>query len=184
MDIEAFKNSPAGKIIDMQKGYSVFQFRVPGNKWRKVTNKNVFLNIFSILIFMSLSGCATGPSIVKMYENNDNDRNQIAILRVDKTRGLSITGCDGKIIQRGAKYILLEPGRHTVNFMIVGQTLLEMYTITNKKYIDVEAGHTYILKSKGGGFFLVGDKWFPEVIDVTNDPKLNVSILPEENIRK
>jgi len=44
----------------------------------------------------------------------------------------------------------------------------------NKKYIDVQAGHTYLLKSKGSGLFVVGDKWFPELLDVTSDPDLNV----------
>jgi hypothetical protein len=27
--------------------------------------------------------------------------------------------------------------------------------------------------------FVVGDKWYPDVIDVTNDPKLNVTGIPD-----
>lgn len=56
--------------------------------------------------------------------------------------------------------------------------MLETFSIINKKYLDVQAGHTYTLITKGGGLLTVGDEWFPQVIDVTKDPKLNVVTLP------
>lgn len=143
--------------------------------------KKIFWTLF---LSIMVSGCAPlGPSVVKTYEESAG-RNQVAILRVDKSKGLSIDGCDKLLLQRGAKYILLKPGRHEIFFSISGQTLFETYWMRNKKYMDVVGGHTYILKSKGGGILVVGDKWFPEVFDVTDDPKLHIEIIPrEENIK-
>ncbi len=140
--------------------------------------KKIFwISILALLV----AGCAAvGPSVIKTYNDDISERSQIAILRADKSKGLSIIGCDGLSISHGARYILLQPGRHEVWFFISGQTLFQGYTMTNKKYLDAEAGHTYILKSKGGGIFLIGDKWFPEVIDVTDDPMLHLKDVPEE----
>ena len=147
-------------------------------------NGRFFYYPIAVIFLSSLIGCAAlGPSVIKTYDDVA-ERSQIAILRVDKSKGLSIDGCDKLFIKRGAKYILLKPGRHEVWFSIYGQTLFESYTMTNKKYVDVVGGHTYILKSKGGGIFFIGDKWFPEVIDVTDDVKLHVETLPEEVERK
>lgn len=139
----------------------------------------------SVVSFLSLLiGCASvGPSVIKTY-NDVSERSQVAILRADKSKGLSIIGCDGLSISRGARYILLKPGRHEVWFRISGQTLFETYWMTNKKYLDATAGHTYILKSKGGGIFVVGDKWFPEVVDVTDDMTLHVQTMPQEIEKK
>ncbi|MFA5060645.1 MAG: hypothetical protein WC676_08490 [Candidatus Omnitrophota bacterium] len=147
-------------------------------------NRTIINFSLTFMLLLSLSGCAAiGPSVIKTYDNAA-ERNQVAILRVDKSKGLRIDGCDSVPIQRGAKYILLKPGRHEVFFSISGQTLFETYWMKNKKYLDAVAGHTYILKSKGGGIFLVGDKWFPEVFDVTDDVNLHVGTLPrEENIK-
>ena len=129
-------------------------------------------------------GCASvGPSVIKTY-NDVSERSQIAILRADQSRELTIIGCDGLSIPRSAHYLLLKPGRHDVWFKIRGQTLFEYYTMTNKKYLDAIAGHTYILKSKGGGIFFVGDKWFPEVFDVTDDINLHVQTIPQETEKK
>ena len=155
-----------------------------GSRRGYLMRQKFFAYILTVLFLSSLMGCsAIGPSVIKMYDDNKG-RNEIAILRVDKSKGLSINACDNLPIKRGAKYILLKPGRHEVWFSIYGQTLLETYVMTNKKYVDVLGGHTYILKSKGGGIFFVGDKWFPEVFDVTDDVKLHVDSLPsEENIK-
>jgi len=101
-----------------------------------------------------------GPSIIRTYDDA-YARNQIAILRVEQKMGLSVTACDGLSVPRSARHILLKPGRHEIWFSISGQTLLETYNMTNRIYVDAEAGHTYILKSKGGGILFVGDKWFP-----------------------
>ena len=140
----------------------------------------------SILVAILLStiiGCAPlGPSIIKTYQETKN-RGEIAIIRADESKGLAIIRCDGANIKRGAKYILLNPGRHEVWFSISGQTLLETYWMTNKLYVDVAAGHTYILKSKGGGIFAVGDKWFPESIDVTEDYKFHLQAIPVETVK-
>ena len=135
-------------------------------------------SILATILLPTLIGCASlGPSIIKTYQET-RDRSEIAIIRADASRGLAIIRCDGANIKRGAKYILLNPGRHEVWFSLHGQTLLEIYQMTNKMYVDVVAGHTYILKSKGGGIFVVGDKWFPEIIDVTDDPKLHLQAIP------
>lgn len=134
----------------------------------------MFISIFLI------TGCASvGPVIIKTY-SNDSERSRIAILRVEQKMGLTVTACDGFSVPSSARYVLLQSGRHEVWFSISGQTLLEAYRMTNRKYLDAAAGHTYILKSKGGGIFFVGDKWFPEVIDVTNDINLHVQDLPKE----
>lgn len=140
--------------------------------------------VLLITFLLSLAtGCASvGPSVITTYDDV-SERSQVAILRVEQKMGLTVTACDGLSVPRSARYILLKPGRHEVWFQIFGQTLLETYTMTNKKYLDAEAGHTYILKSKGGGLFVVGDKWFPEVIDVTDDAKLHVLTLPQEIIK-
>lgn len=144
--------------------------------------KEMFFCVFGVLFL--LIGCAcVGPSIIQTYTDT-SDRSQIAILRVEQRMGLTVTACDGLPVPRSARYVLLKPGRHEVWFMISGQTLMETYTMTNKKYLDVATGHTYILKSKGGGIFLVGDKWFPEVIDVTDDINLHVQALPREVEKK
>lgn len=142
--------------------------------------KKLPVYLFATLFLSLLTGCAAvGPSVIKTYDDS-NERNQIAILRVDQKAGLIINGCDNKPIPRSARYILLQPGRHEIFFSIYGQTLFEVYTMNNKKYLDAVAGHTYILKSKGGGILVVGDKWFPEVIDVTDDTNLHVQTLPQE----
>lgn len=146
--------------------------------------KKIPLYFFGVLFLLLLAGCATlGPSVVKTY-NDSSERNQIAILRVDQKARLTVFGCDGNPVPRSARYILLQPGRHEILFSISGQTLFEVYRMTNKKYLDAIAGHTYILKSKGGGIFVVGDKWFPEVIDVTDDMNLHVQTLPQETENK
>jgi len=144
-------------------------------------NKKIFL---MSLLLLSLVGCAAvGPMIIKTYDN-DSERNQIAILRVEQKSSLIITVCDGLSIPRSARYVLLQPGRHEVWFMLSTSSFLESYTITNKKYLDVVAGHTYILKSKGGGLFVLGDKWFPETVDVTDDINLHIQAIPKEIEKK
>lgn len=150
----------------------------------RVAPHRVFSGFFVIGSLLSLIGCAAvGPSVIRTYDDM-NERNQIAILRVEQKMGLSVTACDGLNVPRSTRYVLLKPRRHEVWFSISGQTLFEVYTMTNKKYLDAEAGHTYILKSKGGGILFVGDKWFPEVIDVTNDANLHVQALPQEMTKK
>lgn len=141
------------------------------------------------LIFLSilvgwLSGCASvGPIVVTTYDK-DIERSKIAILRADKSKSIFITGCDGISIYKGTRYILLEPGRHEIWFSISGQTLFISYSMTNKKYLDAVAGHTYILKTTLGKLFDVGDKWFPEVIDVTDDANLHLQEIPQEIVKK
>ncbi len=131
-----------------------------------------------------LIGCASvGPSVIQTYPDT-SERNKIAILRVEQKMGLTVTACDGQAVPRSARYVLLKSGRHEVWFSISGQTLLESYYMNNKKYLDAEAGHTYILKSKAGGIFFIGDDWFPEVVDVTNDIKLHVATVPQEIAKK
>ena len=121
----------------------------------------IFSGVFVIGSLLSLAGCAVvGPSIIRTYDDA-YARNQIAILRVEQKMGLSVTACDVLSVPRSARHILLKPGRHEIWFSISGQTLLETYNMTNRIYVDAEAGHTYILKSKGGGILFVGDKWFP-----------------------
>ncbi len=143
-------------------------------------NRRIFSYAFAVLFLSSLMGCASvGPSVVKTY-NNDFERGKIAILRADKSKPISIIGCDGIPIYNGARYILLEPGRHEIWFNISGQTLFIYYRMSNKKYLDVIAGHTYILKTKLGKLFDVGDKWFPEAVDVTNDINLHLQEIPQE----
>ena len=140
-----------------------------------------FISLFSILF--PLIGCAPlGPSVIKTY--NDNvERSQIAIFRVDKSKGLRIVGCDNQFLKRGAKYILLKPGPHEILYSVYGPTIFKYYSLMNKKYLNVIGGHTYILKPKGGDMFFVGDKRFPEIFDVTDDSALHVEIIPlEENI--
>ncbi len=146
--------------------------------------KKVLTRFILATIFLStVTGCASlGPSIIKTYQET-RGRSEIAIIRADESKGLTITRCDGVIIKYGAKYILLNPGRHELWFSIFGQTLFESYHMTNKTYVDVVAGHTYILKSKRGVFF-VGNKWFPEILDVTNDSKLHLQTIPMEAGKK
>lgn len=128
-------------------------------------NKKQLIFVWLVLIIsLSLSGCVTvGPSVIKTY-NDFNGRSQIAILRVDQKAGLTVIACDDLAVPRSVRYILLQPGRHEVLFNISGQNLLEIYRMTNKKYLDVIAGHTYILKSKGGGIFSVGISGFPRLL--------------------
>ncbi|MDP2906011.1 MAG: hypothetical protein Q8O22_06915 [Candidatus Omnitrophota bacterium] len=141
--------------------------------------KNIAFFFASCCCLFLLIGCAgAGPSVIKNY-SEARDRSQIAVLIVKQKMSLTVTACDGKYIPRSARYVLLQPGRHEVWFHISGQNLLMYYNMTNKKYLDAIGGHTYMLKSKGAGFFVVGDKWFPEVIDVTNDSKFHVANIPE-----
>lgn len=153
-------------------------------KQDNATVKRILLYLLGVLFLSSLIGCATvGPSVIKTY-NDFNERSKIAILRVDQKMGLTVIACDGLSISRSARYILLKPGKHEVWFSISGQTLFEIYSMTNKKYLEAVAGHTYILKSKGGGILFIGDKWFPEVIDVTDDMNLHVNALPQDVEKK
>jgi len=142
-------------------------------------NKKQLIVIFLIGILL-VSGCASvGPSVIKTYDGI-NDRSQIAVLRVEQKMSLTVLACDGKPVPKSARYVLLQPGRHEVLFKISGQNLLMVYNMTNKKYFDAMAGHTYILKSKGTGFFAMGDKWYPEVLDITNNTNLHVQDIPQE----
>ena len=127
-----------------------------------------------------MSGCATtrGPSIVKTYDK-DLDRSDKAIFRQTQKMSLTITECDGITVPRTVRYLLLQPGRHELIFSISGQTLISVYEMRNKKYLDAVGGHTYILQSETG-WFSVGDKWFPEVVDVTDNPNLHVTALPSD----
>lgn len=142
------------------------------------------------LLLLSLSGCAAvGPSIIKTY-NDLNERDKIAILRVDQnfnllqSSNLIVRSCDGMAIPHSVRYVLLKPGKHEIWFDIYGQTIVENFQMTNKKYLDAVAGHTYILKPRGGGGMLfVGDR-FPEFADVTDDAKLHVQTLPQETEKK
>jgi len=144
--------------------------------------KKIFFYLIMFLFLSSMVGCAaSGPLIIKTYgkDVDESDRNKIAILRNEQRR-LCITGCDNIAVPRSARYILLQPGRHEVWFFLSTSSFLENYDITNKKYIDVVGGRTYILKSKGGGLLVLGDKWFPELFDVTDDINLHVPNIPQE----
>lgn len=133
-----------------------------------------------VALALSCIGCAAlGPSVVK-FAPDGTERSKLAILRADASKGLTIIACDEVVIQRGAKYLLLEPGRHEVWFYISGQTLFSYYEMRNKIYLEAEPGRTYILTSKKGGILMVGDDWFPEVVDVTDDAKLHVAQIPQE----
>ncbi len=146
--------------------------------------KRIVFCLFSSFTLFLLIGCASiGPSVIKTY-SDVSDRSQIAILILEQRMGLTVTACDGKFISRRARYVLLQPGRHELWFSIAGHNLLLGYSMDNKKYLDVVGGHTYILKSKGTGLFAIGDKWYPEVFDVTNDSKLHIENLPEESEKK
>ena len=134
-------------------------------------------------IFISISlfiGCTAGkgPSIIKTYENVI-DRNDVGIVRLNQKMSLRILACDNIVVPRTAHYLLVQPGHHELIFSISGQTLFSVYGMTNKKYLDAVGGHTYILRSETG-WFSVGDKWYPEVIDVSNDPKLHIVALPKD----
>ncbi|MBF0388102.1 MAG: hypothetical protein HQL20_09670 [Candidatus Omnitrophica bacterium] len=140
----------------------------------------VMRNVLILIGIIFLNGCAAvGPSVIQTY-SNESERNQIAILKAQQTREMTIQAADDLLIPASARYVLLQPGRHKINFMTQPQSLMVSYRITNKVYLDAVAGHTYILKSKGAGVFLLGDKWFPEVVDVTDDLSQHVSTIPKE----
>jgi len=140
--------------------------------------RNLFLFALISLIFI---GCApSGPSAISI-DTISSQRSQVAILRVQQRMGFFILGCDKQRVYKNTKFVVLQPGRHLVYFEIQGQNILETYYMRNKKYIDVQAGHTYLLKTKGTGLFVVGDKWFPELFDVTIDPDLNITTIPTGN---
>jgi hypothetical protein len=137
--------------------------------------------LFIGLVILSFTGCITIPEgavFIKMYPDNLS-RNDIAILSLQQKLGFYIFKCDGMPIYKNTQYVLLKPGRHKIWFRIQGQNLLQEYWITNKKYMDAVGGHTYIIKTKGVGLFVVGDKWYPEIIDVSNDPQLSVKKIPD-----
>ena len=142
--------------------------------------KIIRLYVVLFVLLVILSGCATtrGPSIVKTYDKI-LDRSDIAIVRLTQKMSLTITACDGITVPRTVRYLLLQPGRHELIFSISGQTLISVYEMRNKKYLDAVGGHTYILQSETG-WFSVGDKWFPEVVDVTDNPNLHVTALPSD----
>ena len=147
--------------------------------------KKILTRLVLATILLSIAiGCASvRPSIIKTYQETKS-RGEVSILRLDASKGLTVMRCNDIPVQYGVKYILLTPGRHELWFNIYGSTLLVHYHMTNKMYADVIAGHTYILKSKGGGIMFVGNKWFPELIDVTDDPKLHLQTIPEEKSKK
>jgi len=132
--------------------------------------------VIIVPIIAILSGCATtGPSIIKTYDS-EIERSQIAVVRLEQKMSLRVLSCDGIAVPRSARYLLVKPGHHELVFTISGQTLVEVYRMTNKKFLEAVGGHTYMLKSETG-WFSIGDKWFPIVIDVTDDPKLHVKEL-------
>jgi hypothetical protein len=137
-----------------------------------------------ITLVVLLVSCAStnGPRVVKAYDNA-LDRGEIAIIRLDQKMSLRVLACDGISIAKTVRYLLVRPGRHELIFSISGQTLVEVYEMTNKKFIEAVGGHTYILRSETG-MFSVGDKWFPEVVDVTDDPNLHVKVLPLDIVQK
>jgi len=145
--------------------------------WRDFMKK-ISLMFISVLF---ICGCVTIPEgavAIKIYPDNLG-RNQVAVLRLQQKLGFYIFRCDGMPVYRNTQYVILKPGRHEIWFRIQGQNLLEEYWITNKKYMDAIGGHTYIIRTKGAGLFVVGDQWYPEVIDVSNDPKMNVITIPD-----
>ncbi len=126
-------------------------------------------------------GCVTiphGPVAIKMYADNFR-RNDVAILRLQQRFGFYIFKCDGLPIFSNTQFVLIKPGRHDIWFRMQGMNLTQEYWYTNRKYMDAIGGHTYIIKTKGSGLFVVGNKWYPDVIDVTNDPKMNITVLPD-----
>ncbi len=126
-----------------------------------------------VILSVIFSSCAStkGPHVVQTYDN-DLDRNEIAIVRLEQKMSLRVLACDGMAIPKTVRYLLVRSGRHELIFSISGQTLIEVYQMTNKKFLDAIGGHTYILRSETG-LFSIGDKWFPVVVDVTDDPKLH-----------
>ena len=139
------------------------------------------LNLLLVLSILVM-GCATkGPNVVQTY-TTPLIRNEIAVLKLEQRSTFKIVACDDKLVYSNSKYILLKPGRHEIWFDVWGQTLVASYSMRNKKYLDAKAGHTYVLRSKGIGIFVEGDKWFPEVVDLT-DSKQHVSYLPTEDLK-
>lgn len=150
-------------------------------KQTTVMNHLRVLLAISLLLGCLISCATTGPAIVKMY-GQDADRSQIAIVRLDQKMSLRIVGCDGIIVPSSVRYLLIQPGRHELVFKITGQTLVSVYNMSGKKFMDAAAGHTYMLKSETG-WLSIGDKWFPAVIDVTDDKSLHVSNIPKEEVQ-
>lgn len=145
-------------------------------------NLRLFVILIALLVFLSSCASTNGPNVVKTYKN-DIVRSEIAILRLDQNRSLRVLACDGIAIPKTVRYLLVKPGRHELIFSISGQTLVEVYKMTNKKFLEAVGGHTYILQSETG-FFSIGDKWFPEVVDVTDDSKLHLKELPSSEVQK
>jgi hypothetical protein len=142
----------------------------------------IFFN-FIVLVGLLISCAGTnGPRVVQTYDNA-LDRNEIAIVRLEQKMSLRVLACDGIAVPKTVRYLLVRPGRHELIFSISGQTIVEVYQMTNKKYLDAIGGHTYILRSETG-IFSIGNKWFPEVVDVTDDPKLHVTDLPLDEEQK
>lgn len=139
---------------------------------------NQFRKLLLLIVLTSvLSSCASvGPSVIKTYDNT-YERDKIAILRLKQKAKLRVTYCDNIPVPKSARYLLLEPGRHEIGFSTSGQTLLVTYWGNSKKYMEAEAGKTYILKSNVH-FFSMETGSLPDVIDVTNDEKLHVSHIP------
>lgn len=138
--------------------------------------------IFILALVIVLDGCAStrGPALVQVYDGNAA-RNQIAIIRLDQKASVRILYCDGVPVSRTVRYLLVKPGRHELVFSVSGQTLFELHNISGKKYLEATGGSTYVLKSETG-WLSVGDKWFPEVIDATNDAALHVKEIPLEGV--
>lgn len=133
--------------------------------------------LYLIVLTAVLSGCASvGPSVIKTYDST-HERDKIAILRLKQRASLRVNYCDNVSVPKSARYLLLEPGRHELGFSTSGQTLLVTYWGNNKKYIEAEAGKTYILKNNVH-FFSMNTSALPDVIDVTNDGKLHMSHIP------
>lgn len=137
------------------------------------------LIVLSIMLTMTFASCATGPSVFKGYEGH-NTRDQIAIVNLDVPSSPTIIECDGRPV-RGARYLLLQPGRHELRFAMIVRTLLVTHGVKGNKYLEAAPGHTYVLQSET---FAVDDNWFPEVIDVTGDAELHVKDLPVEDIQR
>ena len=135
-------------------------------------------SIIICILFIALSGCATttGPVIISNYDK-PMKREDIAIVMLTQKRSLRILACDGIAVPGTVRYLMLLPGRHELIFSIKGQTIVEVYEMRNKKYFNATEGHTYILKSETG-ILSIGDKWFPDVVDVTDNPELHVRTLP------
>jgi hypothetical protein len=142
-----------------------------------------FQKLVVTFMIVALMSCANikGPTVVKVYDQSFS-RNEIAVVRLAQKSSFRILQCDGITVPMSIRYLLVRPGRHELTFSISGATLLgSVYEMHNKKFLDVEGGHTYILKSETGLFF-VGDKWFPEVVDVTDNQSLHVSSIPVEEV--